>query len=317
MIKNLYKAVLFGVAVVASVTITSCSSEDEPFDTMPQGEVSSRSGERDAAYVITFEDGTRTLAGPTSYGANLYNGTYSSYIYRFIGNDRFTCGINTKNGTTVFSNGGIVLSQWNMMSNPADMDAVTHAPDIERLPTDWWYSYYNQCSVYNAKSVDGSNEKAGASNSNTFAVVYGYRDAYNSQWMDKPYFTFTSPKSISSLYLCNTAYTYGVIKNGNAWYDEKGQVSGHAQSLVDQKGWFKITATGYDKNGNALKTSEFYICDYRPGSETYKEISSTWEEWSLSMSNVYKVEFNFEGSDNGDYGLNTPAYICIDNITVF
>lgn len=83
MIKNFYKAVLFGVAVVASVTITGCSSEDEPFDTMPQDELASRSGERDVAHVITFEEGSRILAGPTSYGDNLY-ATYTPASGRFI-----------------------------------------------------------------------------------------------------------------------------------------------------------------------------------------------------------------------------------------
>jgi hypothetical protein len=31
---------------------------------------------------------------------------------------------------------------------------------------------------------------------------------------------------------------------------------------------------------------------------------------------VQSVKFNFEGSDSGAYGLNTPAYICIDDITI-
>ena len=239
-----------------------------------------------------------------------------SYSYRFIGNDRFTCGLNTKNGTTVFSNGGIALSQWNIRSNPADMSTVTHAPNIKELPSDWWYSYYNQCSVYNMLSTDNANTGAGANKSNTFAVVYGYQDDYNKQWMDKPYFTFTTPKSVSSMYVCNSSYTYGVIVNGNTWYDENGKPSGHAQSLVAQKGWFKITATGYDNTGKVVKTVEYYICDYRDGSPTYKAIDTEWKQWNLNLENVTKVEFNFEGSDTGTYGLNTPAYICIDNILV-
>lgn len=310
MIKNLYKAVLFGVAIVASATITSCSSEDEPFDTMPQGEVASRSGERGVAQIIDFERGTTLLlAGPTSYGDNLYEypttvTNFVTYAYPLSKSNTFTCLINSKNGSTVFSNGGIAPSQWNIMSSPQGKTG------------DWWYSYLNQCSVYNSESTDGTNKGAGAAKSNTFAVVYGYQDSYNSQWMDKPYFKFDTPRNITSLYTCNTSYTYGVIVNGNKWYNPDGTLSGEAKSLVEQKGWFKVTATGYGIDGKVVKTAEKYICDYRDSTNPKIPISTKWEEWYLGFNNVVKVEFNFEGSDVGEYGLNTPAYICIDNITL-
>ena len=34
------------------------------------------------------------------------------------------------------------------------------------------------------------------------------------------------------------------------------------------------------------------------------------------MGRVNKVVFNFEGSDTGQWGLNTPAYLALDNITI-
>lgn len=304
MIKNLYKAVLFGVAVVASVTITGCSSEDEPFDTMPQDELASRSGERDVAHVITFEEGSRILAGPTSYGDNLYatytpaSGRFIRYNYSYSTGEVFSCGLNNTSGLN-FSSGGIALSQWNIRSNPSGQSG------------DWWYSYRNQCSVYNTSSTDGANQGAGAAGSNTFGIVYGYEDSYNTQWMSKPYFTFSSPKTVVSMFVCNSSYVYGVIKNGN-----KFGTQGSADSLEKAKGWFKITATGYDKNGKAVKTVEKYICDYRDSANPQIPVSTTWQEWALGLEGVVKVEFNFEGSDvDPQYGLNTPAYICIDNIT--
>lgn len=306
MIKNLYKAVLFGVTVVASVTITSCSSEDEPM--MPasavQNELASRSAERDVAHIITFEEGSRTLAGPTSYGENLYatytpaSGRYIRYNYSYSTGEIFSCGLNNLNGAYNFYNGGIALSQWNIRSNPSGQSG------------DWWYSYQNQCSVYNTASTDGTNQGAGAAGSNTFGVMYGYQDSYNTQWMSKPYFSFSSPKTLVSMYVCNTSYVYGVVKNGNSF-----GASGTAQSLESSKGWFKVTATGYGRDGNAVKTVEKYICDYRDSANPKIPISTTWEEWQLGLENVVRVEFNFEGSDSGSYGLNTPAYLCIDNIT--
>lgn len=304
MFRKIYKTVLFAGAIVAAVTFTSCSSEDEPM--MPasadQNELASRSAERDVAHIITFEEGDRILAGPTSYGANLYANysgvKYTQYEYSYSRGETFTCGLNSTSGLN-FSSGGIALSQWNIMSNPSGQTG------------DWWYSYLNQCSVYNTASTDGLNQGAGAAGSNTFGIVYGYVDFYNSKWMSKPYFTFSSPKNVVSMYVCNSSYVYGVIKNGN-----KFGAQGSADSLEKAKGWFKIAATGYDRNGKAVKTVEKYICDYRDSANPQIPVSTTWEEWTLGLENVVKVEFNFEGSDvDPQYGLNTPAYICIDNIT--
>ena len=43
---------------------------------------------------------------------------------------------------------------------------------------------------------------------------------------------------------------------------------------------------------------------------------TTWDYWEINAEGVQSVKFNFEGSDSGAYGLNTPAYICIDDITI-
>lgn len=301
--RKLFKFLACGMTVISAAMLTGCSSDDEPFDMMPQSNNMTRSGERDVTHIITFEEGNRTLAGPTSYGANLYSsytpasGRYVRYTYPYSTGEVFSCGLNNLSGYN-FYNGGIALSQWNIRSNPSGQTG------------DWWYSYQNQCSVYNTASTDGANQGAGVAGSNTFGVMYGYQDSYNSSYMSKPYFTFSSPKTVTSMYICNSSYVYGVIENGNSF-----SASGTAQSLEKAKGWFKVTATGYGSDGKAIKTVEKYLCDYRDSTNPKIPISTTWEEWYMGLENVVKVEFNFEGSDSGTYGLNTPAYLCIDNIT--
>ena len=44
---------------------------------------------------------------------------------------------------------------------------------------------------------------------------------------------------------------------------------------------------------------------------------TTWTYWPIDVEGVQSVKFNFAGSDSDEtFGLNTPAYICIDDITV-
>ncbi len=150
---------------------------------------------------------TGMLAGPTSAGENLYS--YQGYpqvttIYDNTPEEYlFLSMFNTVGGSTEYSSGGIALSNWNIRSNQSGNTG------------DWWYSYLNQCSVYNtAVEAEGQNKEAGHSGSN-FGVVYGYVDAYNQAWMAKPEFYFNVPRKLVGLWICNTSYTYGVITYGN------------------------------------------------------------------------------------------------------
>ena len=76
--------------------------------------------------------------------------------------------------------------------------------------------------------------------------------------------------------------------------------------------WFKLTITGYDANNNVTGTKEFYLADLRD--ETTAYIIKDWRYVDLScLGKVAKIGFALSSTDNGDYGMNTPAYFCFDN----
>ncbi len=106
--------------------------------------------------------------------------------------------------------------------------------------------------------------------------------------------------SIKSIALTNSTYTYLDMKNG----------SGFSKKFVAGD-WYKIIITGY--LNNTKKTPiEYYLSDFRNG-KTF--LSKTWEKVDLSsLGMVDKVTFTFDSSDKGQWGMNTPAYACIDNI---
>lgn len=274
--------------LAASVMLASCSDDEPDAPTVYRR-------------VIGFENAHGELAGPTSYGENLYAGYSGSQFVsgweELESGVNLEFGINSDGSSYNYWNGGIALSQWNYRS---DKDGDSDG---------WWYSYMNQCSVYNTVSTDGSNTKAGADGSNTFAVMTGYTDASNNS---SPSFNFSGSSEyvVESMMYCPTSYLYGVITEGNPYgiYGDK--------SLEEAGGWFKMTATGYDAAGNVTQTVEEYVCDYRNASRSVA-IGTTWKVWDLSaLGRVNKIVFNFEGSDCGQWGLNTPAYMAIDNITV-
>ena len=157
--------------------------------------------------------------------------------------------------------------------------------------------------------TEGQDKEAGHSGSN-FGVVYGYVDAYNQAWMAKPEFKFNKSRKLVGLWICNSSYTYGVITYGNQFGS-----TGVATPLKEMKGYFQVNLECYDADGGLIRTYKRLLADYRDGQQQVEPIT-TWDYWEINAEGVQSVKFNFEGSDSGAYGLNTPAYICIDDITI-
>lgn len=255
--------------------------------------------------VITFENTGIATAGPTSYGANLYEGYADQFTSASIPvsddvNLEFGLNESMWTGNIDFYGGGMALSTWNYRTSPADQFGM------------WWYTYLNQCSVYNVNSTDGANAGAGADGSDTFALVFGYRDQNSMSNRAKFSFSAGAEMQVVSVMVCPTSFVYGNLAIGNPYSTNR--------PIKDDAGWFKILAYGFDAQGNATNGGnpvELYFCDYRSDANPQVELIDTWTRWNLSaLGNVNRVEFDFEGSDYGTYGLNTPAYACIDNIEI-
>lgn len=137
---------------------------------------------------------------------------------------------------------------------------------------------------------------SGAYQSKNFAVVY---DTYDSP----THFQFISDQShqIKSVMVNNSTYAALSIKDGDTYSKQ-----------FENGDWFKVIFTGYNVAGEAGKTVEFYLADYRDG-KTF--ICDTWTKVDLqSLGSVNKVTITFDSSDKGEYGVNTPKYVCIDDL---
>lgn len=282
-------AAIAAMGVAMSCTLWSCDDTKDA----EQAHVYNR--------VIDFEKSRVVLAGPTSYGENLYSEYDGTKFTK--GSCEVESGVTLDFGVNYssyydapdFSAGGMVLSNW------------TYRTDAEGEATGWWKTYENQCSVYNEKCTSGANKGGGVDGSNTFAVIFGY----DSDYAQGAEFSFSGSKEyvVERMEICPTAYVYGVITQGNPF------TTGHP--LAADSGWFRVLAYGYDAQGNLTNGGQpvvKYICDYR-NRDNATEIAKTWIGWDLSaLGKVNKVKFNFQGSDSGEWGLNTPAYLCIDNI---
>lgn len=135
----------------------------------------------------------------------------------------------------------------------------------------------------------------GGFGSSTYAVAYS----------DAAVVTLPVATTVSGFQIANTTYAGLTMKNG----DQYG-----FSSPLPAGGWFSTTATGR-LGGAVTGSATFYLADLRGGSPP--GILAGWSWFDLtSLGTVDRIEFSFDGSDKGTFGLNTPAYFAMDDFTV-
>lgn len=106
---------------------------------------------------------------------------------------------------------------------------------------------------------------------------------------------------IKSMMLTNTTYAYRDMQTGTPGVSKKFAAGD----------WFKLTITGFRTK---VQTGgvDVYLADFRNGKST---LLKSWQKLDLSaLGIVDSVAFSFDSSDKGQWGVNTPTYVCIDNI---
>ncbi len=106
---------------------------------------------------------------------------------------------------------------------------------------------------------------------------------------------------ISGFYITNTAYAYTSMAQGDGW-----------NPALPAGGWLKVTAADADDSSNSV---DFYLADLRADNPADHYIVNDWEWFDLSpLGKVKEIIFSFDGSDKGEWGLNTPSYFAMDNL---
>ena len=175
--------------------------------------------------------------------------------------------------------------------------------DYSGYPYCYGFYYTNRtATTYTGDPVNEQYNSAaghGAEESATYAT-------YNLNLYDSPkgIVVLGEPQEISGCYLTNNAYAYLSMKNGENYTKQFGQGD-----------WFKLTITGTDAEGQQTGSIDFYLADLRSEDEAEHYILDDWQWCDLTpLGKVQRLDFNLGSTDNGDWGMNTPAYFCLDNL---
>jgi len=160
------------------------------------------------------------------------------------------------------------------------------------------FTYINKTDTTTLNYTNNSAITGTGKNSATYMTVNP--SAYST---DKFHFAGNTSHAIKGMYVTNSTYAYLAMKKG--FNGAKKFVTGD---------WFKLTATGLDEKGSTTGTAEIYLADYRDGKSI---MINKWTWFNLSaLGTAATVQFSMTSTDNGQWGMNTPAYFCMDGITI-
>ena len=118
--------------------------------------------------------------------------------------------------------------------------------------------------------------------------------------------------------ITNVNYAAYSMLNGDVYgkvfgsqYDANGSLDG-----TDGEDWFLLKILCYNLSDVLVDSVELYLADYRFADNTQDYIQKGWTTVSLTSAEALgRLKFNLTSSDEGQWGMNTPAFFAIDNLS--
>ncbi len=324
-----YKAYLM---VVSALGVESDVVETEQFTTLRHIEPLTATLDKVAATISAGE--TATITAVVAGGDEPYTYEWRDQMNQVVGNEAtlsvapeysygYRLTVTSADGQTVNAKTGVrVLGEAvaaSMDDNYLDEDSHwAYDSSTASMITDGFYSgsyYFNNGAMpsYNywyGYSLSNETSTAYASLADQWhsAVGEGHNGSSNYcvAFPEGQFVEITNSvdgDNLQGVYVSNSAYSFNGMANGD----------GIARAFK-QDDWFKLTAVGFDANNTETARVDFYLADYRSTNSLDHYILDTWQWMDLRpLGKVAKVRFLLDGTDKGNYGLNTAAYFVMDD----
>ncbi len=221
--------------------------------------------------------------------AALASATFADVVINFDGQG--TTGNNTYFSSSVdgyhdWVDGGATFSHEVSWGGGA-WDGMTYSSVNDTTTSGWG----NQYAVYG----DGMDR----SNAGSYAI-------YANPFVPRSVITLPVATTVQGFYANNTTYAALSMFNGDAFARQFTTASNDV---------FTLTIEGFDGGGAGLGTVDFLLADYTGATGS---IIDDWTFVDLSSlgANVKSLGFSLSSTDNGAFGMNTPAYFAMDDLTV-
>lgn len=107
----------------------------------------------------------------------------------------------------------------------------------------------------------------------------------------------------------NSTYAYLSMRDGDAFAKIFGGADGNDPDF------FELTVRGFVGTQELPNAISFMLADFRFADNSQDYILNEWTELDLTpLADAESLIFELNSSDVGQFGMNTPAYFCLDNL---
>lgn len=127
-----------------------------------------------------------------------------------------------------------------------------------------------------------------------------------------------SGRVVGGVYITNSTYAYLAVRDGDLFARKFGDTTGTNSGLPQGSypDWFKLTIKKWHGGMLSNDSINYFLADYRFSDDSQDYIVKEWAFVDLSsLGNADSLLFTLSSSDVGQFGMNTPKYFCIDNLT--
>ncbi len=122
-----------------------------------------------------------------------------------------------------------------------------------------------------------------------------------------------APTTVRGTYVANTTYAYLAVSEGR---DTKGSnLPAFVKGPFADGDFFQLSVIGVDADQRQTGQVDFFLADYRDGK---REVVSSWTWLDLTSlgDQVNSLSFELRSTDVGMFGMNTPSFFAIDDLTL-
>ncbi|MHB1036431.1 MAG: DUF4465 domain-containing protein [Pirellulales bacterium] len=198
---------------------------------------------------------------------------------------------NGSDGSGQFASGGAIFKN-NYNADWASWDGFAYSNQTDTTDPSWMNQY---------SAITGG----GANGSATYAV------GYHSSFAAAPELVLPAGRSARTMMLTNTTRAYLSMATGDGFAKKFGGAEG------TDPDWFLLTISGTDAQDKPAGTVDFYLADFRFENSADDYLLNTWRTADLSsLAGATKLRFSLASSDVGKFGINTPTYFALDDLTL-
>lgn len=173
--------------------------------------------------------------------------------------------------------------------------------------TSFGYSYWASGFAYSSMRdsvTSGFANQYAAKTASGFAGSHNYAVAYGVE--NKLLLTgIAAHKSVQGFYITNSTYAYNSMRDGDGF---------SRKFSTANKDWFRLDIFAMRSDTLGKDSVSVYLADFRHTDTSFNFILRDWQWVDLmKLGKVDSLYFRLQSSDTGSFGMNTPAYFCMDN----